>query len=102
MDETAKVAQNTDSMRARNWSEFYWRVRNHIAEYAVPQYGDYPNDQLTNFSLDDIKTNMMRYINRMGRNARGKEEALRDMLKVAHYASVAYEMIDHAEEAAAN
>lgn len=62
----------------------------HIETYTVPQYGDFPDDQLTEMRLSDIKHDLQRYINRMGRNSRGPHESMRDMLKVMHYAAEAY------------
>lgn len=81
------------SERGKDWHEFNTKVLKHIENYTVPQYGDKGNDQATEFGLNEIKVNMLRYINRMGRNARGTDEALRDMLKVAHYAQMAYDLI---------
>lgn len=78
------------SMRAQEWMYFARKVADHIECYTVPQYGDFPTDQLTKFNLADIKSQLIRYTNRIGSNARGAEEAERDMLKVAHYACVAY------------
>ena len=68
----------------------------HIETYTVRQYGDYPNDQLTNMTLSDVKHDMQRYINRMESNARGPAEAKRDMLKLMHYAAEAYLMLEEA------
>jgi len=72
------------------WADFSDMVSNHVESYTVPQYGDYPNDQMATASLDDIKHDMTRYINRMGSNARGADEAKRDMLKLAHYANITF------------
>ncbi len=79
--ETAKC-----SNRALEWNRFAALVARHIDEYTIPQYGDAPGDQLSSFSAEDIVTQIERYLNRVGRNARGPEEGLKDMLKVAHYA----------------
>ena len=65
-------------------------VADHVDTYTVPQYGDYPNDQLSIFSVEDINTQLTRYCNRFGKNARGEEEELRDLLKIMHYAGVAF------------
>lgn len=77
------------SNRAEHFMAFAIEVERHIEGYTVPQYGDYPDDQMTEATLEDIKHDMMRYVNRLGRNARGPEEAQRDMLKLAHYAQIA-------------
>lgn len=82
------VIENTDSNRAKEWQAFSEGVLEHVNVYTVPQYGDAPNDQMTTASVDDIKHNLTRYINRIGSNARGTEESLRDMIKIAHYACI--------------
>jgi hypothetical protein len=38
----------------------------------------------------DIATALRKYVNRFGKNSRGPAEDERDMLKIAHYACVAY------------
>ena len=76
----------TGSRRENEWMDFAVDVAEHIEKYTVPQYGDLPDDQASGFSIEDIQTNMRRYINRVGRNARGEAEALRDCYKLAHYA----------------
>ena len=78
------------SKRLKEWQAFSDLVECHIEEYTVPQYGDAPKDQLSEFSEQDIITNMKRYLNRMTTNARGFEESQRDLLKLAHYAAVLY------------
>ena len=77
------------SKRGVEWTGFAHTVADHIENYCVPQYGDFPDDQMTTASIEDIKHDMQRYINRMGRNSRGTEESIRDMLKLAHYACIA-------------
>lgn len=66
------------------------QAENHIENYTVPQYGDYPNDQLTGWKIDDFRTTLARYTNRIGSNARGSGEAMRDCLKMMHYAAELY------------
>ena len=78
------------SNRGEEWASFSQEIANHVENYCVPQYGDFPDDQMTRASIDNIKHNMSRYVERMGRNSRGREEALRDMKKMAHYACIAY------------
>lgn len=72
------------------WDIFSEQVANHVGKYTVPQYGDFPDDQLAEFSEADIKTNINRYIRRMGTNARGEIEEVRDMFKICHYISELY------------
>ena len=76
------------SSRGKEWTYFADDVLNHIEEYTVPQYGDYPDDQLTTFSIEEIGAQLKRYNSRIDSNSRGFEEAARDCLKIAHYACV--------------
>lgn len=74
------------SQRGIQWLDFGVKVYNHVEQYTVPQYGDMPNDQASEFTVEDIKAQLKRYVNRIGTNARGEGEAFRDCLKIAHYA----------------
>jgi hypothetical protein len=76
--------------RSREWAEFAAVVLQHIEKYTVPQYGDAPDDQASQFTEHDIAVNLKRYINRMEGNARGPAEAQRDLLKIAHYCAMLY------------
>jgi len=76
--------------RGEEWRDFACEVMEHIESYTVPQYGDYPNDQLVTWEPNACIESIKRYCNRFNSNARGKEEVLRDMLKVAHYACITY------------
>ena len=62
----------------------------HIEEYTIPQYGDYPDDQMTTWEDRDFIVQLRRYINRAESNARGEVEAQRDLLKIIHYAATLY------------
>lgn len=76
------------SNRGNQWLNFAEEVLDHIDNYTVPQYGDMPDDQVEEFTLDDFRVNLKRYTNRIGSNAGGLEEAIRDCHKIAHYACV--------------
>lgn len=80
----------SDTYRGSEWLQFAKAVQDHIDRYTVPQYGDGPTDQVEEFSVGDIATSIKRYANRMGTNARGDAEAERDLLKIAHYACIAW------------
>ena len=67
------------------WREFAEAVERHVQDYTVPQYGDWPDDQMTGFSEADMLQNIRRYENRRGKSARGKGDELLDCLKIAHY-----------------
>lgn len=84
------------STRIKEWDEFSNAVRNHIISYTEKQYGDLnfsepdKGDQLQNASIDELQTNMRRYINRMKTNSRGEVEAIRDLLKLSHYSAITW------------
>lgn len=88
--------KNNLTTRSDEWESFSSKVFYHIRKYTVPQYGDMnledprKGDQIQSASLDDIKMNLLRYVNRLNSNARGKEEAIRDLYKIAHYACILY------------
>lgn len=78
------------SNQFKQWEYVAKIVGDHIESYAVPQYGDWPTDESAKYTIMDIKTQIMRYARRMGTGKRGPEEAERDMLKICHYACMAY------------
>jgi len=78
------------SKRAEEFKSFSDEVLDHIDKYTVPQYGDMPNDQVSGMSTADLVTQIKRYCNRFGNNQRGDVEQLRDFMKMAHYAGMAY------------
>ncbi|OQB09999.1 MAG: hypothetical protein BWY21_00563 [Parcubacteria group bacterium ADurb.Bin216] len=86
------LTRDIDDMSARGleWVTFSALVVDHIEKYTVPQYGDIPTDQLSEWSVQQCIDSIQRYCRRANTNARGEEEALRDLLKIAHYAGVAY------------
>lgn len=86
------------SLRRYMWEVFSGIVQMHIDEYTVPQYGDYPTDNLATFSAEDCLTNISRYAARLKSNSRGKDETLSDLLKIAHYAGSAYLKLKGYEE----
>ena len=91
----AEALGKLDSYKARSYRELLWdifseQVVHHVGTYTVPQYGDFPDDQLSDFTEADIKTQIHRYVNRMDTNARGDIEAMRDLFKICHYCSELY------------
>lgn len=85
------------SKRGQQWLHFASKVLSHIEKYTVPQYGDLPDDQASEFTIKEMQMNIKRYLNRMTSNARGSEEARRDMLKVAHYACLTLAKLEEGE-----
>jgi hypothetical protein len=69
-------------------------VQEHINEYTVPQFGDQPDDHIESWSAEDCIRQIEKYVERFGSNQRGAEEQFRDMLKIAHYAELAYEKLE--------
>ena len=76
--------------RVLEWLEFACLVQEHVEGYTIPQYGDFPNDQVTAWSAQQCVDQVHKYCERFGRGRRGPEEELRDLLKMAHYACVAH------------
>jgi len=83
---------NEISSRGRQWQEFSLMVLDHIEEYTVPQYGDFPNDQAEGWTVQQCSDCIQRYCNRSASNSR-PEEANRDALKIAHYACLMHSKI---------
>lgn len=77
------------SFRGAEWQEFSKRVLSHVEGYTVPQYGDYPNDQASKWTIEDCLNNIQKYMNRYGKNARDGQQEL-DFVKMAHYICLAW------------
>lgn len=78
------------SNRLLLWDCFSEEVARHVEEYTVPQYGDFPDDNVASWSADDCVKQIQKYVNRIDSNSRGELEATRDLLKIAHYASLVW------------
>lgn len=74
--------------RGKEWEIFSKTVWNHIEDYTVPQYGDWPDDAAENYTPRDCIKQIEKYASRFGKNQRGEEEQKRDILKIAHYACI--------------
>jgi len=74
--------------KADEWADFSVGVSVHIDYYCVPQYGEYPDEMIEGLTLKDIQKQIEHYAKRIGSNARGEEEAVRDCFKIAHYACI--------------
>lgn len=77
------------SNRGQEWHDFARTVGHHIETYTVPQYGDAPGDQIENWTAEQCAKQIAKYAARFGRNARDEQDLL-DMIKIAHYACLAY------------
>ena len=82
-----------ESLRGMEWTEFSDNVLYHVEEYTVPQYGDKGEDNVTDWSAKDCVRQIEKYVKRFGKNAREGQDKL-DLLKVAHYACLAYNKLE--------
>jgi hypothetical protein len=81
--------------RLGDWTTFSKKVLKHIITYTIPQYQNEDNerDQVGAWTADDCMIAIKRYVNRYGKNFRGNQEALRDLIKIAHYAQFTYDKL---------
>ncbi len=80
--------------RLKQWFDFEDQVRLHINTYTREQYGNPDGqEQVETFTATDCWKNIQRYFNRRNANTRGSKEKLRDLIKVAHYAQLAYDKL---------
>jgi|ADurb_Ile_01_Slu_FD_contig_21_1786864_length_668_multi_3_in_0_out_0_3 hypothetical protein len=84
------MPNQTPQDRVGEWDAFSDLVRRHITDYTIPQYGDKGHDELMKWDPEACINAVSKYVRRFGNNARGEQEVLRDMLKIAHFAAVAY------------
>lgn len=75
--------------RGAEWGEFSNTVLAHIENYTTKQYGDAPDDTVQEMTAEDCIKQVKKYAQRFGNNQRSGQDLL-DMLKVAHYACLAY------------
>ena len=78
------------SKRGMEFGEFKDIVKDHIDNYTVPQYGDAPDDPVEEWTPSQCMDSVKRYANRINTNSRGRLETLRDMVKIAHFACLAF------------
>ena len=76
------------------WNKFSFIVSNHIRYYVLPQYGDFPDKQVENFTPEKIQAKLEYYVNRIGRSSRGEDDAKRDCLKLAHFACYLFSLLE--------
>lgn len=78
------------SKRELEFDMFAGITLQHIKNYTVPQYGDAPSDQVEEWTPAQCMDSVKRYANRIDTNSRGRLESIRDMVKVAHFACLAF------------
>ena len=75
------------------WQQFTTVVGDHINEYVIPQYGDFPDQTIAKFTPEKIQGKLEAYVDRIGKSSRGPEDAARDCLKIAHFACYLYAIL---------
>lgn len=88
------------SGKIEQWRQFSALVEKHIDQYVIEQYGDFPDEHIEGMSIEQIKGKMSSYVQRIGTilRTRGKQEAARDILKIAHFCCYElFKMIDEYE-----
>ena len=80
-------------MKLEQWKQFSKKVEEHIEKYVVPQYGDFPDKTIAKFTPEKIQGKLEAYVDRIGKSSRGKEDAIRDTLKIAHFANYLYALL---------
>lgn len=86
------------SKRAEEWIRFSNEVLAHIENYTVPQYGDYPNDQMTEWTIPECFKAVTKRVARYGRNSREGQQNL-DFKKMAHEVCIAWAKYNHVKSA---
>lgn len=85
-------------LKVKDWINFSHEVTEHIFNYVLPQYGDKHEDLAANYTQQQCIEQIKKYSARFGKNVR-PEQAQLDLLKIAHYAQIAYTIGEaHAEE----
>ena len=76
--------------RVLEWLEYSEAVRKHIEDYAIPQYGDKPDDQVEAWTAVQCVRQTGKYMARFESNIRGEQERIRDLFKSSHYECLAW------------
>lgn len=84
--------------KSYTWLKFSNKVIYHIENYVVPQYGDEDEDECSNYSAEDCIKQIKKYAARSGKNSRPGQDKI-DLLKIAHYAQMAHNLIEEQEDA---
>lgn len=80
------------SKKIQSWLTFAVRVRNHIRDYVIKQYGEDGNDPATEYTAEDCIKHAQRYLARFGKQSRQGEELL-DLYKAVHWIQIAHDKI---------
>lgn len=83
--------------KTEQFTQFTHFVLEHIDEYVASQYGDFPDKTIAKFTPEKIQGKLEAYVDRIGKSARGPEDALRDCIKIAHFACYLYAILKHGD-----
>jgi hypothetical protein len=87
------------SERGAQWTDFRTIVAGHIDNYTIPQYGDFPDDEVAqHWDAAQCVDAIGKYVTRYRVMRRGRLETLRDMAKVAHFACMAFYMMSPSQD----
>lgn len=85
--------------RELRWLCFSVAVVDHLNNYVEPQYKDPQNDCASDYTVEDCMKQIERYAKRQGKNSRPNQDRL-DLLKIAHWAQIAWEKLPDDTETA--
>jgi len=80
------------SIRGIQWRAFSMVVEEHINNYTVPQYGDFPDDYVEAWTPEECVLAIGKYVRRFNNPTRPGQQML-DMKKIAHFAQITYEKL---------
>ena len=86
------------SNKGQAWIDFQYTVLDHIENYAVPQYGPDITENSDVQGAEDCRKYIAKYLRRAGSERRGRIEELRDLVKIAHFAQMAFDMMEPTSE----
>lgn len=90
------------SGKVDQWGQFSEKVKGHIDNYVIHQYGDFPDKTIAKFTPEKIQGKLEAYVDRIGKSSRGPEDAKRDAIKIAHFACYLYAILETGDAQAQN
>jgi len=75
------------STKEWRWMKFSQKVRDHIRDYVVELYGDWPDEHMEGMNTEQIIGKMSHYFKRLGKveKVKGEGQQLLDLFKICHY-----------------
>jgi len=84
--------------KTEQYTQFMHFMLEHIEEYVVKMYGDFPDKTIAKFTPEKIQGKLEAYVDRIGKienTERGIEAALKDCLKISHFSCYLYALLKH-------